>query len=51
MRTKLTFRPIRKVARDARTGRFISLAAARRRPASTVVETIMYRPRPATRKR
>lgn len=46
----LTFRPIRKVARDARTGTFITLAEAHRRPSSTVVETVKYPPRPAVRK-
>lgn len=49
-RSKLTFRPIRKVARDARTGSFISRGEARRRPSTTVVETITYRVRPAARK-
>ena len=33
----------RKAARDARTGRFIPLREAKRRPSTTVVETI--RPR------
>ena len=47
----LTLRPIRKVARDARTGRFVPLSEARRRPATTVVETIKYPPRPATAER
>lgn len=46
----LTFRPIRKVARDARTGAFITRAEAHRRPSSTVVETVKYPPRPASRK-
>ena len=32
--------PTRKIARDASTGQFISLRDARRRPATTVVETI-----------
>jgi hypothetical protein len=31
---------VRKIGRDARTGRFISVAEARRRPATTVIETI-----------
>jgi hypothetical protein len=48
---RLMFRPIRKVARDARTGGFISREEARRRPATTVVQTIKYPPRPAGRKR
>ena len=30
----------RKIGRDARTGRFISVREARRRPKTTVVETI-----------
>ena len=32
--------PTRKIARDASTGQFISFRDARRRPATTVVETI-----------
>jgi len=32
--------PTHKVARDARTGQFISLCDAQRRPATSVVETI-----------
>ena len=37
----------RKVGRDARTGRFISVKEAKRRPPTTVVETI----KPTKRKR
>jgi hypothetical protein len=32
--------PTRKIARDASSGRFISLRDAHRRPATTVVETV-----------
>lgn len=32
----------RKVARDARTGRFVTLAYAEEHPETTVVETIAY---------
>jgi hypothetical protein len=31
--------PTRKIGRDASSGRFVSVAEARERPASTVVET------------
>jgi hypothetical protein len=31
---------VRKIARDARTGRFIPLEEAKKRPNTTVVETI-----------
>lgn len=31
---------IRKIGRDARTGTFISVKEAKRRPGSTVVETV-----------
>ena len=34
---------IRKVARDAGTGRFIPLSEAKRRPKTTVVETMKIR--------
>jgi hypothetical protein len=37
---------IRKQARDAITGRFVSMRVAQRRPGTTVVETIRYPPRP-----
>jgi len=43
-----------KVARDARTGRFISFLTARRRPSTTVVETyniLTYKRRAARRVR
>jgi len=33
-------RRVRKVARDARTGKFVTARAARRRPATTTVETM-----------
>lgn len=33
----------RKAGRDAKTGQFITVDAARRRPATTVVETIKNR--------
>jgi len=36
---------LRKIGRDARTGRFISIAAAKRRPATTTIETIRLRRR------
>ena len=42
----LTWVPVLKIGRDATTGRFISVARARCRPRTTVVETIRYRPRP-----
>jgi len=35
---------IRKQARDAITGRFVSLRVAQRRPGTTVIETIRYAP-------
>jgi hypothetical protein len=35
----------RQIARDAATGRFIPLAEARRRPETTVVETVKVAPR------
>ncbi len=44
---------LKKVGRDAVTGRFVSLYEARRRPASTVIETYKiptYNSRPAARR-
>jgi len=35
----------RKIARDARNGQFVPLAVARRRPRTTVVETIRAKER------
>lgn len=35
---------IRKQARDAITGRFVSMRTAMRRPGTTVVETVRYPP-------
>jgi hypothetical protein len=43
----LTWVPTLKIGRDARTGRFITVIRARRRPRTTTVEMIRYRPRPA----
>jgi len=37
------------IGRDARTGWLIPVAEAHRRPRTTVVETIRYRPRPSGR--
>ena len=34
-----------KRARDAKTGQFIPLAEAKRRPATTVVETVQKKPK------
>ena len=36
---------LRKIGRDARTGRFIAVARAKRRPATTTVETLKFRRR------
>jgi len=41
----------RKIGRDARTGRFISVCKARRRPATTTIETITGFVRPVRRRR
>jgi hypothetical protein len=46
MRKRLTWVPVVKIGRDAATGRFIPVAEAWRRPRTTVVERIRYRPRP-----
>ena len=40
-----------KRARDAKTGRFIPLSVAQRRPATTVVETIKVGPRKKRKKK
>ena len=36
----------RKIGRSAETGKFIPVSEARRRPATTVVETIKTKPKP-----
>jgi len=41
-----------RIGRDAKTGRFIAIQEAKRRPNTTVVETIRRRkPKPPTKKR
>jgi hypothetical protein len=35
----------RKAGRDAKSGQFVSLKEARRRPATTIIETIKARPK------
>lgn len=40
-----------KIGRDARTGEFITVKEAQRRPSTTVVETIKRPPPPAPRKK
>jgi hypothetical protein len=35
----------RKIGRDAKTGKFMSVEKAKRRPSTTVVETIRTRPK------
>lgn len=41
----------RKVARSAKTGRFVRMLAAWHNPLTTVIETITYQRRPTTRVR
>jgi hypothetical protein len=41
-----TWVPVLKIGRDAVTGRFISVMDAQRRPRTTAVKVIRYRPRP-----
>lgn len=36
-------RASRRVARSAKTGRFVSMKYAKRHPSTTVVETVIYR--------
>jgi hypothetical protein len=40
---------VRKIARDARTGQFIPIKEAQRRPGTTVIETVKEQPRKGKR--
>lgn len=39
-----------KVGRDAKTGEFITVEEAKRRPATTIIQTI-HKPKPTTKKK
>ena len=44
-------KPTHKIGRDARTGEFITVKEAQRRPSTTVVETIKRGSQPGSKKR